>query len=73
MQEQREMEQLMLRNSKARGLTPATSENLPPVKPRSDDKTGLGTRPPNKLTKQQPQPPPEIKIGSTRKEIIEND
>jgi hypothetical protein len=73
--EQREMELLMLKNSKARGVTRATpdeSDAPPKPQPRQDDKKGLGTRPPNKLTPGNvTSAPSTVNIGSTRKENVE--
>lgn len=77
LEEQREMERLMFKNSKARGVTPATPDGElpppPPARPRTEGEgKGLGTRPPNKLQPGNVTAPaqPEIKIGSVRKEHV---
>jgi hypothetical protein len=56
LEEQRELERQMFRNSKGRGVVPATADDtVPEPQPRPDK--GLGTRPPNKLATQVPLAP----------------
>jgi hypothetical protein len=56
LEEQRELERLMFRNSKGRGLVPATADDTAPV-PHPRPGKGLGTRPPNKVRQPAPAPP----------------
>lgn len=58
LEEQRELERLMFKNSKGRGLVPATTDDTAPVPQPRPDK-GLGVRPPNKVRQQVTQPAQE--------------